>query len=50
MLLDFWENSQEYSEEELIQYLKAKPFEGIENNNAIKFFVNYGYRVYFSTT
>lgn len=50
MLLDFWENDQEYSEKALIKYLNAKPKIWIENENIIKFFINYWYKIYYSTS
>lgn len=50
MLLDFWENDQEPSEKKLIKFLNAKPFEWIENKDVIKFFINYWYKIYFSTS
>jgi len=49
MLLDFWENDQEYSEKALIKYLKSKPNFWSDNQEIINFFVNFWYRIYFST-
>lgn len=48
MLLDFWENEQEFSEETLINYLHAKPLVWVDNDTIINFFAHYWYNVYFS--
>lgn len=48
MLLDFWENDQEYSEKELIRYLNTNPNIWINNEDLIKFFIIYWYQIYFS--
>lgn len=48
MLLDFWDNTQSFSEEKLIKLLDSKAEIWTDNNAILDFFVKSGYKVYFS--